>query len=481
MAKQIRALGLVLMALFTMLFVQLNRIQVLQADDLATAPGNTRAIRRDFSQPRGNIVSADGVLLAQSIPTDDTFERLRQYPEKDLFAHVTGYFSFTFGTEGTERTYNDLLTGRDLEVKRLRDVLVDRTRTNDVHLTVSKRLQQVARDALGARKGAVVALNPIDGSVLAMWSFPSFDPNPMAAHAQQAVQAFFKQANEDPQLPLLPRTYRRTYAPGSTFKVVTAAAALEQAPDLVAKQYPVLRTLDLPQTKTDLPNFGGSSCGGDLAALLKVSCNTGFAQLGLDLGAERLSSEAGKFGFRARPPLDLPAVAASRFKEAVEFKQDLPGLAQSAIGQRDVAATPLEMALVAAGVANSGTIMTPHVMADVRDNEGQVVKAFEAKPWMAAMSAQSASTLRDMMVGVVTAGTGRAAAIPGIQVAGKTGTAQTEGDNAHAWFIGFAPAEAPRVAVAVIVESQPGLGDVTGGRIAAPIARAVLQAALSAP
>jgi peptidoglycan glycosyltransferase len=255
---------------------------------------------------------------------------------------------------------------------------------------------------------------------------------------------------------------------------------LEKAPELATKPYPVLRELPLPQTTNKLSNFGNESCGGILPDLLKVSCNTGFAQIGLDLGAAKLSDQAHEFGFGAAAPLDMPAVAKSIFPDASAFAHDLPALAHSAIGQQDVAATPLEMALVAAGVANGGVIMKPHLLAQLRDNEGNVVRSAQPDPWMRAMSAQSASTLRDMMVAVVQAGTATKAAIPGIQVAAKTGTAQTVGDNAHAWLIAFAPADAPRVAVAVIVESQPGLGDnVTGGKVAAPIAQKVLQAALA--
>lgn len=482
MNRQIRKLGVVLMVLFAALFLQLNRIQVVDADKLSNAPGNTRNATRDFSRARGNIISGDGVVLARSIDSDDAFKRLRQYPEHDLFGHITGYFSFTFGNDGVERTYNNMLAGRDLAVRQFRDVLADRTITSDVTLTITKRVQQAARDALGNRKGAVVALNPTDGSVLAMWSFPSYDPEPLSAHSQKDVQATWDRLNDDPNRPMLPRSYRRAYAPGSTFKVVTAAAALEQAPELVAKSYPSLKTLDLPQTDKDLPNFGGSTCGGPLVQLLKVSCNTGFAQMGLDLGADKLAGQARKFGFAATPPLDLPAVAGSVFPEASTFKRNLPGLAQSAIGQQDVNATPLEMALVAAGIANNGVIMKPHVMAEVRDSEGRVVRKAEPSPWMTAMRPENVAALREMMIGVVNGGTATRIALPGIQVAAKTGTAQTTGDNSHAWIIGFAPAEAPRVAIAVIVESQEGLGDtVTGGRVAAPIARAVLQAALTGP
>jgi peptidoglycan glycosyltransferase len=482
MDRQIRKLGAVLMGLFVLLFLQLNNLQVLQADKLADDPRNTRNATRDFAKPRGQILSADGAVLARSVPVDGPFERQRQYPEHDLFAHITGYFSFTYGSNGIERRYNDVLAGRDSEARSLRDFLDDRTRVEDVTLTITKRVQQVARDALGTRKGAVVALDPTTGAVLALWSFPSYDPEPLAAHDQQAVQKAWEDLNANADRPMVPRTYRRAYAPGSTFKVVTAAAALEQAPDLVAKDYPRLKTLDLPQTDKDLPNFGGGTCGGTLPQLLKVSCNTGFAQMGLDLGADKLASEARDFGFAQRPPLDLPAVEKSVFPEASSFERNLPGLAQSAIGQQDVNATPLQMALVAAGVANGGTIMKPYVLGEVRDDQGNVVRRASPSPWKTATSPENAAALRDMMIGVVNGGTATRVAIPGVQVAAKTGTAQTTGDNSHAWIVAFAPAQAPRVAVAVVVESQPGLGDtVTGGRIAAPIARAVLQAALGAP
>jgi peptidoglycan glycosyltransferase len=293
------------------------------------------------------------------------------------------------------------------------------------------------------------------------------------------VQDAWKQLQADGAQPLLPRAYRRRYAPGSTFKVVTSAATLDRKPELATKAYPVLRQLDLPGTTRNLPNFGGSSCGGTLPQLLKVSCNTGFAQMGLDLGADNLTAEAEAFGFKQRPPLDLPAVAPSFFPDAASFARNLPALAQSAIGQQDVAATPLQMALVAAGIGNQGVAMKPHVMAEIRDADGQKVRGFDAQQWLRFTSPETAAAVRDMMVGVVNGGTATRAAIPGVQVAAKTGTAQTTGKDAHAWLIGFAPADNPIVAVAVIVESQPGVSEATGGRVAAPIARTVMQAALT--
>ena len=261
---------------------------------------------------------------------------------------------------------------------------------------------------------------------------------------------------------------------------MTASAALERKPELIDKSYPVLRNLDLPHTDKNLPNFGGGSCGGKLPQLLIVSCNTGFAQMGLDLGARRARGEAGDYGFNDQPPLDIPRAVKSVFPDASSFIKDDPRLAQSAIGQQDVSASPLQMALIAAGIANKGTVMRPHVMAEIRDEDGEVVKTYSPSGWKGAISEANAAALTAMMIDVVRRGTATRIAVPGVQVAAKTGTAQTIGDKAHAWIVGFAPAEAPKIAVAVIVESQDGVSEATGGRVAAPIAKAVIQAALGA-
>ncbi len=483
MNRQIRVLGVALMLLFVALFVQINYLQIFEADALNNHPANTRAIVRDFSRERGVIQTSDGAVLAKSVPVDDEFERLRQYPEGPLFAHITGYFSFNYGGEGVERTYNDDLVGRDenFDVKNLADLLVRRQRTGDVTLTLSKRLQQVATEQLGERKGAVVALDPTTGAILAMADYPSYDPNVLSGHRQSDVKAAWDALNADPNRPLLSRAFRERYFPGSSFKVVTAATALGTgAATTSTPVFPVLSELPLPDSGGQtLKNFGGASCGGPLPEVLRVSCNTAFAQLGMDLGADRLSAGAGAFGFRQVPPLDLPFAAASNFPEASAFARDRPGLAKSAIGQQDVQATPLQMAMVAGAIANNGVIMTPHVMAEVRNTEGEVVESYQPKPWLQAASPEVAATMRDLMVRVVQAGTGTAAQIPGIQVAGKTGTAQTGLDTNHVWFVSFAPANEPKIAVAVMLENLPVASEATGGGLAAPIARAVIQAALN--
>ena len=477
MDVQIRRLGIALLVLFSILFVQLNNLQLRQASRLSNDPRNTRAIVIDFSRERGRILAADGTVLADSVPTDDELKRLRRYPEGPLYAPVLGFFSFNYGSDGVERSFSAELAGRKVTINTLDDLLSATPRTNDVTLTIRPAVQKAAAAALGNRRGAVVALDPRDGAVLAMVSFPTFDPNALAAHDLKAVQQARNAYEADPGKPMLPRPYRQRYSPGSTFKVVTASAAIGSRPDLATKAYPPKRTLDLRGTSRDLPNFGGSTCGGTLPDLLRASCNTGFGELGLDLGGPALRDEALAFGWNERPPLDLPAPATSTFPPLSELRSQ-PQVATSAIGQLDVTASPLQMALVASAVANQGTIMAPHVLSRVTDTQGQVVRSAEAKAWKQPMTAPEANRLKDMMVGVVQRGTAGRAAIPGVQVAAKTGTAQTTGDNAHAWITAFAPADAPRVAVSVIVESQPGVSEATGGTIAAPIAQAVIRAAL---
>ncbi len=483
MNRQIRVLGVVMLVLFSALFVQLNYLQVFGAEKLNNHPVNSRAVVRDFSRPRGAIQTSDGVLVAESVDTDTGFKRLRRYPEGELFAHITGYFSFTYGSDGAERTYNDALTGREsreLTLDRLTELLVERDQTGDVTLTVSKALQETAARELGDRKGAVVALDPRSGAILAMVDYPSYDPNLLSGHDQEQVRETWDRLNNDRDRPLLPRAYRERYFPGSSFKVVTAATALATgAATVSAPVYPNLTALPLPQSPEPLRNFGGGSCGGPLPEIMRVSCNTAFAQMGLDLGAQKMFDGAEAFGFNEVPPIDLPFGAASLFPEPGNFARDRPALAKSAIGQQDVSASPLQMALVAAGIANGGVIMTPHVMSEVRDAQAQVVGRFEPKPWLQAVPADVARTTKDLMVGVVAAGSGTRAQIPGVQVAGKTGTAQTGLGTSHTWFVAFAPADAPRVAVAVMIENQPSDDEFTGGALSAPIAKTVMEAALA--
>lgn len=478
MNRQIRHLGVFLTILFLLLFVQMNNVQVLQASKLSNDPRNNRNAVRDFGSHRGVIQTADGKIIANSVPTDDQYKQLRQYPEGSLYGHITGFFSFTYGNEGLEHTYNKDLTGKTYALRNIGDLLTDRVRTNNVTISITDKMQRTAREALGDKRGSVVAIEPKTGAILAMYSNPSYDPSPLASHDFTAAKKARDALLADKSNPMLPRAFRESYPPGSTMKVITASAAYDHKPELTKKRYPVLTRMGLPNSDKSLSNFGGEDCGGTLPDLLRVSCNTGFAQMGLDLGATNMVNEATAFGFNQRPPLDQPTVAKSEFPSIDYFRGRLPFLAYSAIGQQDVKATPLQMALVAAGIANDGVILKPHLLKEIRDNHGDVVKTGRAEPWLRATSKETADEVTELMLGVATRGTATAARIPGVQVAAKTGTAQTGTDKVHTWLISFAPADDPKVAVAVIAENQPAFNDVTGGRIAAPIAQAVMKAAL---
>ncbi|HEY8339370.1 MAG TPA: penicillin-binding protein 2 [Egibacteraceae bacterium] len=492
MTAQVRRVAVVMFLLFGALFVNLNYIQVLQADELANDPRNARGLIREYEIRRGLILASDGQTpLATSEETDGRLRFLRRYPDGPLYGHITGYHSLVYGRSQLEATFNEYLVGSAPEAfaRNLADLLAGRERVgDDVVTTIVPSVQQAARDALGDRAGAIAALDPSTGEVLALWSTPTYDPNQLASHDRDQIVAYWEQTEADPGNPRLNRALRSVYPPGSTFKVVTAAAAL-RAGVSPEQTFPDPLRQDLPLTEATIGNFGGGTCNGGapitLARALQVSCNTTFAQLGLSLGAEALVAQAEEFGFNADWEFQLP-LEPSTIPAAAEL--DEPSAAQSAIGQRDVRATPLQMAMIAATIGNDGTTMRPRVVKQVNDFAGRTVAEFGPEPIDfgapgPALSPAEAETLTQMMVSVVEGGTGRNAQIPGVQVAGKTGTAQTgEGRPPTVWFTAFAPADAPRVAVAVVVEEGGGVGDeATGGAVAAPIARAVMEAALARP
>jgi penicillin-binding protein A len=493
-SKQIRNIGVFLAVCYAALFFQVNRLTVFQANELKDNPANNREVERDFSSPRGSIITADGEIVARSVPSNDQYKLQREYPTGELFAHVTGYFAFELGSAGLERSYNDELAGRtiDFDLRKLSDLFVDRERVGDLTLTMRNDVQEVARRELGQRDGSVVALDPRNGEILALWSFPSYDPNTLATHDFNAAEQASALLNASPEKPTLARSYQDNFFPGSTFKIVTAAAGVERggvtedAPDYPARQaYQPVGAGGRPVGRP-IGNFGGATCGGTLFPIMEASCNSAFAEMGAeDAGADAMIDTAEAFGFNKDVPIDLPRPARSSFP--TDFENDPPKLAQSSIGQNSVVATPLQMALVAAAVANGGEIMTPHVVREVRDDQGEVIDTIATDDvWTQAMSSGTADLLRQGMIQVVENGTASRLdeGLEGYVVGGKTGTAQIGStDSSHAWIIGFAgpPGEAPSVAVAVIVEGQPGVSEQTGGRVAAPIAAAVMQRALEQP
>jgi peptidoglycan glycosyltransferase len=492
--RQIRRLGAGLLVLFLLLFAQVNYLQVFAADRLRENPANaTRQLRAEYSVNRGRILANDGrTVLASSRPSSGALKYQRRYPQGPRYAHVTGFYSFIFGRAELEQSFNSYLAGDAPELlpQTLTDMILGRDRRGaSIVTTLDPEIQAAAEQAAAAESGdvAIAAVDPATGEVLALVAEPTYDPNRLSAQDGREVRRAWEELNAGPDKPMVSRASDELFPPGSTFKLLTAAAALENGfgPTSV---WPNPRELDLPLTVETIQNFGGSHCAGGaaqitLAQALQISCNVTFGEIGLELGADLLAEQAYRFGFTPEPgqgiPFDIPWVTGV-FPAPETFEERTPAIAVSAIGQQDVRTNPLHMALVAAAIANEGVMMRPRLVTEVRDPSGRVIAEFGPEEFSRALSPANAAALTDMMVSVVSAGTGTAAQIPGVEVAGKTGTAQhAEGQPPHAWFTAFAPANVPRVAVAVIVLNGGNLGsEATGGRVAAPIARAVMEAAL---
>ena len=485
MNKRIRRLGIFLLACYVALFAMLNYIQVYEADSLNENEFNARGTLETLRQPRGTIETVDGIVVARSVPSDDRFEFQREYPEGDLFGHITGFFPVNGRATGVEREYNDELAGQtfEQELRSFADLFIDRERTGNVTLTLRDDVQRVAREQLGQRRGSVVVIDVDTGGLIALWSYPSFNPNPLSSHdAEEARAAFNFLDPASGTSPLRASSFQNTFFPGSTFKVVTGSIGVQSGRVTPEEPvYPSVSSYTPPQTTRPLSNFAGEVCGGTLFTILAQSCNTSFAQMGTEtLGPDIMVDGVASFGFNQVPPIDLPGAVESRFP--VDFADNLPALAQASIGQGDNSATPIQMALVAAAVANEGVMMAPHVMKEIRDGEGAVVDDEPVDVWKQPISVESAATMRQAMYGVVQGGTLTGVAeIPGFDVGGKTGTAQTGNDTNNTWVIEFVgpPGQKPELAIAVIVENQGA--DETGGGVAGPIARAVLQQALQEP
>ncbi len=485
MNRPIRAMAIFCMVLFVALLLNSTYLQYVQAGDLNSRDDNKRVRDAEFSRKRGAIL-AGGQSVAESVPVDDQFKYQRTYKQPLKYAHLTGYYSYIYGREAVELTENEILSGSDprLFVDRVVDMLGNsQPKGGSVSLTVEPAAQTAAFEGLRRLgqnvEGAVVALEPSTGKILAMVSSPSYDPGRLSSHNFSTVQQNRKQLLANPDKPLTNRAIQELYPPGSTFKLITAAAAIESGqyrPDSMVKGG---FELDLPQTDNPLPNDGGGNCGGDRVTLtqaLMVSCNVSFGFLGLQLGADVLREQAELFGFGDTYLRDLTRQAPSQFPDDAEG----PLLAYSAIGQFDVAATPLQVAMVAAGIANGGTVMRPYLVDEVRAPDLSVLDKASPEPFRDAISASTARDLTQMMVEVVDQGTGATAQIPGIKVAGKTGTAQSEpGRPAYAWFVSFAPADDPKIAVAVLIEDAGVDADaISGSGLAAPIAKSVMEAVI---
>ena len=494
MNKPIRNLAVACMLLFVALLVNATYVQYWQAEDLTSLsehPDNKRVRDAEFSRERGAIL-VRGKAVAESNPSDDAFKWQREYPEGLQYAHITGYFTRDYGLGGVEATQNSILSGSDsaLFVNRVIDLVDNQSpKGGSVTLTIAPAAQKAAFEGLRALgediQGAVVALEPNTGKVLAMVSSPNYNPNRLASHDFDAAGKVKERLLEAKPSPLDNRAIEEVLPPGSTFKLVTAAAALDTGRYDPDTQVPGGARLDLPQTDTDLVNESRGSCGGDkitLTRALEVSCNVSFGAIGLDIGDDKIRETAQKFGFGKRyfGDLDdsLTRQAISRFPE----DPDEPQTALSAIGQFDVASTPLQMAMVAAGIANDGVVMKPYLVDEIKSPKLETIRRTDPEPMpgQPAMSSSAARDLTQMMVAVVDEGTGRTAQIPGVDVAGKTGTAQSSPDRPpYAWFVSFAPAQTPAVAVAVLIQDAGVARDqISGSGLAAPIAKSVMEAVI---
>jgi peptidoglycan glycosyltransferase len=468
----LRKVAISVLALFTLLIINVNYIQVVRADKLRENSSNTRVLAAEYDRERGSIVVA-GTEVALSVPTDGRLKYLRQYPAGELYAPVTGYYSLIYNKTGLERAENDLLSGSDprLTLRRLADLFTGRDPAGgNVELTLDPAVQQAAMTGLQGMTGAVVALDPSTGAILGLASTPTYDPNQLSSHDPAAIRAYREQLTDDQ---LTNQAISQRYEPGSIFKVVVSAAALASGKYTPETPVPAPDVLTLPGTTTQLENFGGESCSSTgeqtLIQALTISCNTAFAQLGIDLGEQRIRDMAAAFGIDEQGFKMPLQVVPSKLGDIANDAQ----LGISSIGQQDVQLTPMQAAMIAAAVANDGTLMKPYMVSQVQAPDLTVIDKTDPQEMSRPISKDVAGQLTEMMTNVVANGTGKRARIDGVQVAGKTGTAENAG-NDHSWFIGFAPADNPKIAVAVFVRN----GGRTGGDVSAPIARSVMQAYL---
>lgn len=482
MNNQIRKIFIIVLIMFALLGVGVTNTQFISASSLNADARNQRTILHAAETDRGPII-VDKTAIASSEREQDSKRYARSYAEGPLYAPVTGYFSSVGNAStGIEAAEEDVLDGQSQTLlgQRLRNLLTGQNRQGGgVELTLNSQMQKAAAEALGNRKGAVVALDAKTGAVLAMYSAPTFDPNQLASSDANAVSDAFSALSSDPNNPLLNRAISQRYAPGSTFKVLTTIALIENGfaePD-TRMSSPVSTTL--PGTATEVSNIESSTCGDGNPTLTEAfarSCNTTFVLASEHLTNQQLVDVTNRFGFGRESQIPL-TVTPSVFPSDADAAQ----LAMSSIGQYTVQTTPLQMAQIAQTVANEGQMMTPHLIDSIVDADNQVVRTTSPIDGGRPISAETASKLRAMMEAVVSQpyGTGTTMALPNVAVAAKTGTAETgEGNRANAWAIGFAPADNPQIAFAVLVEGDDTNPTPHGGDVAGPIARAVLEAGL---
>lgn len=458
MNRAIRHVWIAAVAIFAVLLLALTSIMFFQQRSLAAEPWNTRTLYQQFGKDRGPIL-AGGQEVARSVPADGDYAYQREYTDGAVYAPVTGYFSPVYGATGLENAMGEQLSG-DSD-SQFYDRLMATLSGNQpsgasVEMTLDPELQELAYNLLDGRKGSIVAMEPSTGRVLAMVSSPSFDPNALASHDSAGVIEASQRLNADPDQPMNNRAIAgNLYSPGSTFKIIDTVAALESGEYTTDTIIPNPQDLELPNTSITLPNYVGGTCASrtqaDLEFALANSCNTPFAQIAMDLGQDRIRETAENFGYGQE--INIPmAVTPSTFPTDL----DDASLAMSAIGQYDVRSTPLQVAMISSAIANDGVLMRPQLIQEVRSSDLSVIDSFQAEQIQRSTSADVANTVTDLMVSSVDDGIASGAQVPGYSVAGKTGTAEIGTTGASSsWFTGFAPADNPQVAVAVVYDETP--------------------------
>ena len=483
MTKELRRLSILMLLMFLALFASTSVIQVVQAETLAENSRNTRALYDSYEVQRGSII-ASGAAIASSVASDDVYSWQRVYVDGDMWAPVTGYINPALGAAtGIEQAMNQELSGTAGAqfLARIDRILTGQPpRGSNVELTLDAAVQRAAYDALGDLQGAVIAIEPATGRVLAMVTSPSYDTNLLASHNTGEVNDVYDALDADPTHPLFNRAIGGDLnPPGSTFKLVVASAALASGDYTPSSTLPNPASYQLPQSSSVVSNASGGACGpGDtvtIADALRLSCNIPFAELAVQLGDTAIREEAEKYGFNTSFAMPVDSTASSYPRGL-----DDPQTALTGFGQGQVTATPLQMAMVSAGIANEGVVMNPRMVDQVIGADLSVEQTFDDTEFGRALDADFAAELVAMMVANVNDGAASGATIDGVDVGGKTGTAENGSDQPYTlWFTGFAPAENPEVAVAVVVEDGGGQGQSgSGNTLAAPIAKKVMEAVL---
>jgi penicillin-binding protein A len=504
----LRRLSTVVMVMFLALMVSTTWIQFVSAGSLNENPRNVRGTYSALSRDRGPIVVKGGEAIATSVPVDDNYKYQRTYSDGDagaaeVYAPITGYYSVVGTISGMERYANSYLAGEDdsLWLDRLQNLITgEEAQGSSVELTIDPKVQKAAWDALGDYTGAAVAIDPKTGAILAMVSKPSYDPNPLASHDSEAARVAAEEViNDKPQVnsvggeerfspygPTINRTINATFPPGSTFKLLTSAAAIEYDGKTPDTEIPAPNTYTLPGTSTDVANFGGIPCAASqqmtLLEALEISCNTAFLNLADEVGKDGMQRMFQDFGFT--DSIEVPmTTSVGAYPGLIGGENDDDSdarIALSGIGQGSVRMTPLQVAMISAAIANDGDLMEPYLVQSVRDSDLELVSQTKPSRYKSPFSSSTADALTTMMEAVVSSGSGKGAQIPGVAVAGKTGTAQDEPRSPSLWFTSFAPADDPQVAVAVVLENEgQSTNETTGGALASPIAKQIMQAAIS--